>query len=79
VYVRGCMDGMRDHRRNDARPLLDEYRKVPVAIIHSQNTCDVSTLETYYLNFIASQLYIRKSDCSILSLYLRTGMMVVTE
>jgi len=29
-------------------------------IIHSQNTCDILTLETYYLNFIASQLYIQK-------------------
>jgi len=30
------------------------------AIIHSKNTCDISTVETYYLNFIASQLYTQK-------------------
>jgi len=30
------------------------------AIMHSQNTCDISMLETYYLNFIASQLYTQK-------------------
>jgi len=30
------------------------------AIIHSQNTCDISTLETYYLNFIAIQLLYAK-------------------
>jgi len=29
-------------------------------IIHSQNIFDISTLETYYLNFIASQLYTQK-------------------
>jgi len=36
------------------------------AIIHSQNTCDISTLETNHLNFIAGQLYIRKSGRSVL-------------
>jgi len=30
------------------------------AIIDSQNTSDISTLETYYLNFIASRLYPQK-------------------
>jgi len=35
-------------------------RTSPGAIIHSQNTCEISTLETYYLNFIASQLYTQK-------------------
>jgi len=30
------------------------------AIIHSQNTCDISTLETYYFNLIASQLNAQK-------------------
>jgi len=28
---------------------------IPDAIIYSQNTSDISTLESYYLNFIASQ------------------------
>jgi len=41
----------------------------PYAIIHSQNTCYISKLEAYYLIFIASQLYIRKSGCSVLRLY----------
>jgi len=36
------------------------------AIIDSQNTCDNSTLETYYLNFIAIDSYMRKSGCSVL-------------
>jgi len=44
------------------------YNFTPSACIHSQNTCDISTLETYYLNFIASQ--IRKSRCSVLGLYI---------
>jgi len=26
--------------------------------LYTQNTCDISTLKTYYLNFIASQLYV---------------------
>jgi len=30
------------------------------AIIQSQNTYDISTLETYYLNFIASELLYAK-------------------
>jgi len=34
-------------------------------IIHTQNTWDISTLETYYLNFIASQINPQKSlKCS---------------
>jgi len=46
---------------------------VAVEIIHSQNTCDISTLETYYLNFISSQLYTKKwLQCSE-SVYLRSG------
>jgi len=36
-----------------------------LACIHSQNTCDISTLETYYLNFIASEINPQKSlKCS---------------
>jgi len=33
--------------------ILNVTVTIPVAIIHSQNNCDISTLETYYLNFIA--------------------------
>jgi len=41
----------------------------PQAIIHSQNTCDISLLETYnYLNFIASQLCTQKWLYSVLRL-----------
>jgi len=41
------------------------------AIIHSQNTCDTSKLETYYFNFFASQLYsLYKSGCSVLRVYI---------
>jgi len=32
----------------------------PAEIIHSQNSCDIATLETYYFNFFASQLYTQK-------------------
>jgi len=51
---------------SSARHLCDD---VALAIIHSQNTCDISAPETYYLNFIARQLYIRKSGCSVLRVY----------
>jgi len=38
----------------------ENYPESMKAIIHSQSPCDISTLETYYLNFIASQLYTQK-------------------
>jgi len=47
---------------------INKRLRTPLGV-HSQNTCDITTLETYYLNFIASQLYIRKSGCSVLREY----------
>jgi len=46
-------------REREKRELIKIFN-APVAIIHSQDTCDISTLETYYLNFIASHLYTQK-------------------
>jgi len=47
----------------------DASHCILLAIINSQNTCDISTHETY-LNFIASKLYIRKAGCSVLRVYI---------
>jgi len=48
---------------------LPTFTRTPCAIIHSQNTCDISTPESYYLNFIASELYMQMA-CSVMRVYI---------
>jgi len=48
------------------------------AILYSKDPCGIPTLETYYSNFIASQLYMRKGACSVLRL-VSIGMRYMTS